>query len=257
MTVLTDLEVKVRKTVLLRVSVHDYQWRYGSLGLSRLELAYMLRLPIYPRCFLFLQTETHSHPHRYHHRKIKAQSPKMHLPDPLNSSHPRRATQTTMTTTTTCSAEPKSLTPIEAHICNYFQSSMPIMIAPRPATPCSSTAVALHESGHETITTTDQSVAPPSVPRVMRSIWTVQMVTQLVQLRSQGLSWSRISTHFPGKTGNACRKRYERHRKRILGRISVIEASDRRDLIATPAELMDTNFPLSGHETTALTAFTS
>ena len=182
-------------------------------------------------------------------------------PTLLNSPHSHRATQTTTTPTTTITynAQPKSPTAIEAQICSYFQSAMPIMTSPRPATP-SSTAVTLRGSRHKTTTTTDQPTAPaapPSVPRVMRAIWTTQMITQLVQLRSQGLSWSRISTHFPGKTGNACRKRYERHRKRILGRISVIEASDRRDLIATPAELMDTNFPLSGHETTALTAFTS
>ena len=180
-------------------------------------------------------------------------------PTLLNPPHPHRA-PTTPTITITCNGQPKIPTAIEAQICNYFQSAMPITTSPRPATPCSSTAVGLRGSGHETTTYADQSTAsaaPPSLPRVMRATWTTQMVTQLVQLRSQGLSWSRISTHFPGKTGNACRKRYERHRKRILGRISVIEASDRRDMIATPAELMDVNFPLSGHETTALTAFTS
>ena len=173
----------------------------------------------------------------------------------LNSPHPHRTTQTTTTptaATTTCNAQPKSPTAIEAQICNYLQFAMP-----RPATPCSSTTVALHGSGHETTTTTDQSVAPPPLPRVMRATWTTQMVTQLVQLRIQGRSWSQISTYFPGKTGNACRKRYERHRKRILGRMSVIEARDGRDMIVTPAELMATNFPPSGHETTAPRAFTS
>ena len=176
-------------------------------------------------------------------------------PTLLNSPLPHRTTQTTTTTTatTTCDAQPKSPTAIEAQICNYFQFAMPITTTPRPATPCSSTAVALRGSGHETTTTTDQSVAPPSLPRVMRAPWTTQMVTQLVQLRSQGLSWSQISTNFSGKTGNACRKRYERHRK-----ISAIEGSDRRDVIATSAELMAANLPrVSGHETTAPRAFTS
>ena len=162
-------------------------------------------------------------------------------PTLLNSPHPHRATQTTTTpSATTCNAQPKSPTAIEAQICNDLQSSMPIMTSPMLATPCSSTAVALHGSGHETATTADQSTAPaapPSVPRVMRSIWTMQMVTQLVQLRSQGLSWSQISTHVSRTTGNACRKRYERHRKIILGRMSVIEASDGRDMIVTPPEL--------------------
>ena len=162
-------------------------------------------------------------------------------PTLLNSPHPHRATQTTTTTTaTTGNAQPKNPTAIEAQICNDLQSSMPIMTSPRLATPCSSTAVALHGSGNETTTTADQSTAPeapPSLPRVMRSIWTMRMVTQLVQLRTQDLPWSQISTHFPGKTGNACRKRYERHRKIILGRMSVIEASDGRDMIVTPAEL--------------------
>ena len=178
-------------------------------------------------------------------------------PTLLNSPHPHRTTQTTTTTaaaTTTCNAQPKSPTAIEAQICNYFQSCMPTTTTLRLATPC--TAVALRGSGHETTTTTDQSTAPaapPSVPRVMRATWTTQMVTQLVQLRSQGLSWSRISTHFPRKTGNACRKRYERHRK-----ISAVEGSDGRDVIATSAELMAANFPrVSGHETTAPRAFTS
>ena len=121
------------------------------------------------------------------------------------------------------------------------------MTSPMLATPYSSTAVALGGSGHETTTTTDQSVAPPSLPRVMCATWTTQMVTQLVQLRSQGLSWSQISTNFSGKTENACRKRYERYRK-----ISAVEGSDGRDVIATSAELMAANFPrVSGHETTA------
>ena len=115
---------------------------------------------------------------------------------------------------------------------------MPITTTARPVTPCSSTAVAPH-SGHTT--TTDQptaAAAPQSLPRVMRAPWTTQMVTQLVQLRSQGLSWSQISTHFSGKTGNACRNRYERHRK-----IPAIGGSDVGDVIATSAELMTANFP--------------
>ena len=176
-------------------------------------------------------------------------------PTLLNSPHRYRTT-----TTTTCSAQPKSPTAIEAQMfCNDLQSAIPITSTPRLAIPPSSTVVALHRSAHETTTTTatDNSVAPPSLPTVMRSIWSMQMVTQLVQLRSQGLPWSRISTHFPGKTGNACRKRYERYRKRILGRMSVIEASDGSDMIATSAELMATNFSRSGHETTTLRAVTT
>ena len=179
-------------------------------------------------------------------------------PTLLNSPHPTQTTTTTTTAavTTACNTQPKSPTAIEAQICNHLQSYMPTTTTPRLATPCSSTAVALRRSGHETTATADQSAAlaaPQSLPRAMRATWTTQMVTQLVQLRGQGLSWSQISTHFPGKTGNACRKRYERHRK-----ISVIEGSDGRDVIATSAELMAANFPrVSGHETTAPRAFTS
>ena len=174
-------------------------------------------------------------------------------PTLLNSPHPTQTTTTTTTTTaatTACNTQPKSPTAIEAQICNYFQSYMPTTTTPRLVTPCSSTAVALRRSGHETTTTADQSTAPAapqSLPRAMRATWTTQMVTQLVQLRGQGLSWSQISTHFSGKTGNACRKRYERHRK-----ISAVEGSDGRDIIVTSAELIAASFPrVSKHETTA------
>ena len=176
-------------------------------------------------------------------------------PTLLNSPHPIQTTTTT--TTATCNAQPKSPTAIEAQICNYIQSFMPTTTAPRPATPCSSTAVALRGSGHETTTTAGQStvpVAPPSLPRVMCATWTTQMVTQLVQLRNQGLSWSRISTHFSGKSGNACRKRYERYRRRTPGRMSVIVASDGR---GTQLNLWPPTFlSLGMHETTTPRAFT-
>ena len=61
------------------------------------------------------------------------------------------------------------------------QSAMPITSTPSLAIPPPSTAVALHGPGDETTTTADQSTAPeapPSLPRIMRSIWTMQMVTQ-------------------------------------------------------------------------------
>lgn len=40
--------------------------------------------------------------------------------------------------------------------------------------------------------------------------WTTEDDTQLMQLRTQGMNWGPISTNFPGKTSNACRKRHER-----------------------------------------------
>lgn len=90
---------------------------------------------------------------------------------------------------------------------------------PRPTTSHSSTAITLRRSRPETVTVADQSTTtavPQSLPQLIRSIWTAQEVNQLVQLQNQGLSWSQVSNHFPGKTANACRKRYERYKKGVL-----------------------------------------
>ena len=40
--------------------------------------------------------------------------------------------------------------------------------------------------------------------------WTGEDDNQLMQLRTQGMNWGPIATHFHGKTPNACRKRHER-----------------------------------------------
>ena len=133
---------------------------------------------------------------------------------------------TTAPVTSTCSTQPQNTTAIhQACTCNYPQSTGLIMTTPRPAALHPSTSVALHWSGHEATTTVDQSTAPAAsqpLPQFMRSSWTAQEVTQLVQLRSQGLSWSGVSAYF-GKTPNACRKRHERHTKGTLRRGPVIQ----------------------------------
>lgn len=95
-------------------------------------------------------------------------------------------------------------------------TSPPGSVTPRP-----SRAVTRRGPRSESTSPTGQNTncyatAPQSLPQFIRSIWTDQEVNQLVQLRSQGLPWSQVSTHFLGKTANACRKRHERHMKRIL-----------------------------------------
>ena len=40
--------------------------------------------------------------------------------------------------------------------------------------------------------------------------WSQQDDELLMQLRAEGLNWGPISTHFPSKTANGCRKRHER-----------------------------------------------
>ena len=159
--------------------------------------------------------------------KIKFQSRTLHPPGPQPSTSNMaidKATQTTppgsprphTTTraTTTDSLQPKRPTACETCSCT-----------PKPVVPHPSTAITLHGSAHETTTTTDQSTTPAaprflpqSLPQFMRSTWTAEEITQLDQLRSQGLPWAEVSTHFLGKTGNACRKRHERHKKGTLRR---------------------------------------
>ena len=108
------------------------------------------------------------------------------------------------------------------------------MTSSRPAmTPPPSPAVAPHDT-----TTTNQ----PTTPATPVSNWTDHEVTQLDQLRSQGLSWPQISTHFVGRSVDACRKRHERHKKGALRRGSMIDRSNERGVIATPVELMPTRF---------------
>ena len=131
-------------------------------------------------------------------------------------------------TSTICSIQPQNPTAIQACACSYPQSTGPMIATPRPAEPHPSTSISLHWSGHAAtvVTTADQFTtlaAPQPFPQFMRSIWTAQEVTQLVQLRSQGLSWSEVSTHFLGKTANACRKRHERHTKSTLRHGPVIQ----------------------------------
>ena len=182
---------------------------------------------------LLLQTEARSHPqHCHHHQKLQAISatnylttnttdPNLNtaLPTPPNQppgisnmaidkatqithsgpSSPHTATQATPTT----NAQP-----------NYLPSAWPIMATPSPATPGPS-IVTLHQSGHETTTTAGQSIAtvtPAPQPQFIRFNWTAKEVTELDELRAQGLSWSYISRHFAGKSANACRKRHERHK---------------------------------------------
>ena len=91
-----------------------------------------------------------------------------------------------------------------------------ITTSPWPTTPGPSIVVTLHQSRHETTTTAGQSIAtvtPASQPQCMRFNWTAKEVTELDELRARGLSWSHISRYFVGKSGNACRKRHERHKK--------------------------------------------
>lgn len=62
---------------------------------------------------------------------------------------------------------------------------------------------------------TGVTIAPLNLerPTRVRSIWTIREVRSLVRLRDGGLGWTRIATHFNGKTPNACRKRYGRLKK--------------------------------------------
>jgi hypothetical protein len=49
-----------------------------------------------------------------------------------------------------------------------------------------------------------------SQPTRRSNVWSTSDDTQLVELRRLGKHWRAISQHFPTKTDNACRKRYER-----------------------------------------------
>ena len=158
---------------------------------------------------------------------------------PPGSPRPHTATQVTVSTPTN-NLQPKCQTVYETCICNSSKSTGPAMTTtPRPVESHPSLAIALHGPVHETTTTANQStapIAPQSLPQFMRSTWTVEEITQLVQLRSQGLPWSQVSARFLGRSGNACRKRHERHMKGILQRGPVIETRNGRGVIATPVE---------------------
>lgn len=174
---------------------------------------------------------------------------------PPSFPHPHTFTQAT----TTRNTQPKNPASFGTCTCNYLQSVGPIMTTAKPATPGPSTAITLRGFRHKTTTIANQpatTAAQQSLSQSIRFFWTTQEVTELVQLRSHGLSWSRVSTHFPGKTKNACRKRHERYKKSIQA--SVIEESNGRGLIATPVELMAT-YPLrvSGRESTSSTTATA
>ena len=113
------------------------------------------------------------------------------------------------------------ITPAGSAQPNYLESVGPITATPSPATPSPATpspssVVTLHQSGHETTTAVGQPIAtvtPASQPQFMRFNWTAEEVIELDELRAQGLSWSQISSHFAGKSKNACRKRHERHKR--------------------------------------------
>jgi len=60
-----------------------------------------------------------------------------------------------------------------------------------------------------------QSPATASSSDVAAPFWSKDNDRLLIKAREQGLHWDVIaSTHFPSKTGNACRKRYERLQER-------------------------------------------
>ena len=100
--------------------------------------------------------------------------------------------------------------------CPHTATQIVSPTGPITTTPGPSTVVTFRQPGHKTTITAGQSmatVAATSQPQFMRFNWTVQEVTQLDELRAQGLSWSQISRYFVGKSGNACRKRHERHKR--------------------------------------------
>lgn len=41
-------------------------------------------------------------------------------------------------------------------------------------------------------------------------MWSARQDEELTEKRRNGLAWKAIERSFPGKSGNACRKRYER-----------------------------------------------
>ena len=47
--------------------------------------------------------------------------------------------------------------------------------------------------------------------------WSAADDDRLVQLRAQGMNWGPISTNFPAKTANVCRKRHERLKEKKSG----------------------------------------
>lgn len=58
---------------------------------------------------------------------------------------------------------------------------------------------------------TASSSDTPGVPTTASNFWTNQKDRLLVESRNSGAHWDAIAVkHFPSKTGNACRKRFER-----------------------------------------------
>lgn len=55
-----------------------------------------------------------------------------------------------------------------------------------------------------------QPRTPPPEDRQGSAAWSPESDERLLQARQQGLNWQPIANQFPGKTANACRKRYER-----------------------------------------------
>ena len=179
-------------------------------SLFRLSLQAFSHIHLYSGC-KYHQILTRTLFDRYH-CPVRTQSSTMQPPSsvseigvdkgtqtiPLCSPYPH--TSTTAQATPTDSIQPPSPNAPGACTSNHLQSIGPIMTTLRSTTPGPSTAVTLHQ------------------PQSIRHNWTTQKVKELVQLRSQNLPWSQIAANFPGKTANACRKRYERHKKGTLRR---------------------------------------
>ncbi|KAH8897656.1 hypothetical protein GQ53DRAFT_712090 [Thozetella sp. PMI_491] len=53
----------------------------------------------------------------------------------------------------------------------------------------------------------------PRQQRASSGAWTIEEDRTLLAARAAGENWSNIQRNFPGKTGNACRKRHERLRE--------------------------------------------
>ena len=79
-----------------------------------------------------------------------------------------------------------------------YMAQMPMPSHPMPALPHS----------HSTRITRQQYDHPPNVSS---QGWTEAEDRRLLEAKKRGLQWSAIcEQYFPGKTGNACRKRHER-----------------------------------------------
>ena len=80
-----------------------------------------------------------------------------------------------------------------------------------PATPRPPPRPAPYPTAISTPNTAYEPRTPPPTDRQHNSAWSPENDTTLQELRQQGLNWTAIADHhFPDKTPNACRKRYER-----------------------------------------------